>query len=59
MDLWTLLIVVCAVAVIVYLMHRLLPESQWKPIAIWIVIAFVALWLASKWLAPILKGIRL
>jgi len=59
MDLWTLIIVVCAVAVIVYLMHRLIPESSWKPIAIWVVIGFAALWLAIKFLKPILSGIRL
>ena len=59
MNLWTLILIVSAVAVIVYLMHRLIPESTWKPIAIWVVIAFTALYLASVWLKPILSGIRL
>jgi len=59
MDLWTVIIVVCAVAVVVYLMYRFLPESPMKQVGMWVVIGFVILFLAIKFLKPILQGIRL
>jgi uncharacterized membrane protein len=59
MDLWTVIIIACAVAVVVYLMYRYLPESPAKQIAMWVVIAFVVLFLAVRFLKPILSGIRL
>ena len=59
MDMWTLIIVVCVVAVAVYLMYRYLPESPAKQIGMWVVIGFLVLYLAIRFLKPVLQSIKL
>ena len=58
-NLWTVMVIVCVVSVAAYLMYRYLPDSPVKQIGMWVVIGFLVLFLAIRFLKPILQGVRI
>lgn len=59
MDLWTVFVLLLAVIAAVFIIQKFAPEGKMKQVAIWVVIGFFVIWMAIKFLAPILKGIRI
>ena len=59
MDLWTVFILLIAVIAAVFIIQKFAPEGQMKQVAIWVVVGFFVIWMAVKFLAPILRGIKL